>query len=106
MAFLIVWLALCILAGWIAAEKGRSGVGFFLLAFFLSPVIGILAAFGAQPRHEAPEASPPAEVSVAPSVEAIAEQAATHSDWATLVVFGLVLIGLAAMVIWIVVSAG
>jgi len=44
MELVVVWLILSFLAGWIAAQKGRSGTGFFLLALFLSPLIGILAA--------------------------------------------------------------
>jgi hypothetical protein len=40
----IVWLALSIVAGIIAAKKGRSGFGFFVLSLLLSPLIGIPAA--------------------------------------------------------------
>lgn len=42
--FLLVWLALCIVAAAIANGKGRSGAGFFLLSFFFSPLIGIICA--------------------------------------------------------------
>ena len=45
----IVWIALCLVAGHIAAKKGRSGAGFFLLALLLSPLIGIIAAVIASP---------------------------------------------------------
>jgi len=38
------WIGLSLVAGTIAGNKGRSSVGFFFLALFLSPVIGILAA--------------------------------------------------------------
>ncbi|MCF6246890.1 MAG: hypothetical protein L3J69_05960 [Desulfobacula sp.] len=42
--FFLTWLALCFIAALIASGRGRSGVGFFFLAFFLSPLVGILAA--------------------------------------------------------------
>jgi len=47
---IIVWVFLCIVAGIIAYRKGRSGIGFFLLAIFLSPLIGIIAALIARPN--------------------------------------------------------
>lgn len=40
----IFWLILCAVAGKIADQKGRSGWGYFIIAFFLSPLIGILLA--------------------------------------------------------------
>lgn len=48
MEFCILWIGLCIIAGAIAANKGRSGVGFFFLAVVLSPIIGIAAALVAR----------------------------------------------------------
>lgn len=50
MGWFIVWVALCIVAAVIASNKGRSGFGFFLLAFFLSPLVGIIAALVAGPN--------------------------------------------------------
>jgi S1-C subfamily serine protease len=44
MALFVLWVALCFVAAVIAANKGRSGPGFFFLAFFLSPLVGIIAA--------------------------------------------------------------
>jgi hypothetical protein len=44
MEILILWLFLSIVAGIIAGNKGRSGLGFFLLSVLLSPLIGIIAA--------------------------------------------------------------
>jgi len=38
------WLVISILAGWIGSSKGRSFWGYFLLAIFLSPIVGIIAA--------------------------------------------------------------
>ena len=55
MVFVVVWLALCFVASSIASGKGRSGVGFFFLAFFLSPLVGIIAALVARPNREAVE---------------------------------------------------
>jgi hypothetical protein len=45
----IVWIALSFVAGYIASNKGRSFPGFFCLALFLSPIVGILAAAVASP---------------------------------------------------------
>ena len=56
MGLVIVWFALCYVSGHIAEKKGRSGVGFFCLAFFLSPVVGILAAVIASPNKSKVEA--------------------------------------------------
>ena len=36
----IVWIALCIIVGVIARNKGKSFILFFLLSCFLSPIIG------------------------------------------------------------------
>lgn len=47
MEIFFVYISLCFIAGYIASQKGRSGVGFFFLSVFLSPLVGILAAFGA-----------------------------------------------------------
>lgn len=44
MEIFVIYLALCILAGIIAGQKKRSGVGFFLLALLLSPLVGIIGA--------------------------------------------------------------
>jgi len=52
MGLFLVWLVLSVLAGSIASHKGRSGVGFFFLAFLLSPLVGIIAALIAQPDIE------------------------------------------------------
>lgn len=50
MVWFTVWMALCIIAAVIASNKGRSGLGFFLLALFLSPLVGIIAALVAGPN--------------------------------------------------------
>lgn len=42
MEILFLWLPACFLVAWVAGQKGRSGVGFFFLSFFLSPLIGFL----------------------------------------------------------------
>ncbi len=36
-----VWFGLSLIAGIIADRKGRSGIGFFLLSVFFSPLLGI-----------------------------------------------------------------
>jgi hypothetical protein len=48
--WVLVWLALSMLAGVIAANKGRSGIGFFFLALFLTPLVGLVAAVAAKPN--------------------------------------------------------
>jgi hypothetical protein len=40
----IFWIFFSGIAAVIASSKGRSGIGFFMLSFFLSPLIGIVAA--------------------------------------------------------------
>lgn len=37
---IVFWLGLCAAVGVYASKKGRSGPGFFALAFLLSPIIG------------------------------------------------------------------
>jgi ribosomal protein S14 len=49
----ILWIFFCFVAGKIAANKGRSGFGFFLLAFLLSPLVGIICAALASPDKRA-----------------------------------------------------
>ncbi len=48
MGWVIVWFALSFVSGIIARNKGRSGLGFFLLALILSPLVGIIAALVAR----------------------------------------------------------
>lgn len=50
-----VWIALSVLVGFLARRKGRSGFGFFLLAFLLSPLIGFVAVLIARTNVEAVE---------------------------------------------------
>ncbi|EOX4083221.1 hypothetical protein ACM65P_004326 [Vibrio alginolyticus] len=49
---IIIWLMLAIAVGVYADNKGRSGVGFFLLSVLLSPLIGIVIAVLAAPNQE------------------------------------------------------
>jgi len=44
MEIAFLWFAFSMLAGWIAEQKGRSGVGFFFLSIILTPLIGLIAA--------------------------------------------------------------
>ncbi|MDP8262732.1 MAG: GlsB/YeaQ/YmgE family stress response membrane protein [Candidatus Ancaeobacter aquaticus] len=41
---IIIWIVLSIVAGIIAEQKGRSGIGFFFLSVLLSPFVGIIVA--------------------------------------------------------------
>lgn len=42
MEWLILWPLLCAVVAYAAGQKGRSGVGFFFLSLFLSPLVGLL----------------------------------------------------------------
>ena len=42
--FVIGWLIFSVLAGYIAHQRGRSPILFFLVSIILSPLIGIIAA--------------------------------------------------------------
>lgn len=46
---IVVWILLSVLAARIAEKKGRSGGFYFLISFFLTPVIGLLMAAIATP---------------------------------------------------------
>jgi hypothetical protein len=54
---LLLWLGLSVVAGIVAASKGRSGFGYFLLSLVLSPLIGLLLA-ALLPRVGAAQAQP------------------------------------------------
>lgn len=49
---IIVWIIFSAVAAHIADEKGRSEFGFFFLSIILSPLTGILAAFGSEPNQD------------------------------------------------------
>jgi hypothetical protein len=51
MGYAIAWLVLCGLIGFIAMKRGRSSVGWFFLALFLSPLTAGLALAIMPPRH-------------------------------------------------------
>jgi hypothetical protein len=57
MTAFVIWLGLCILTAWGASQKGRSPVGWFLLSFLVSPLIGLIALAFA--RRLEPESAPP-----------------------------------------------
>lgn len=44
MEVLLLWLVFSVVAGIVAASRGRSGFGYFLLSIFLSPLVGLLLA--------------------------------------------------------------
>ena len=51
MTILMIHFILCIAVGRVAENKGRSLLGFFLLSFFLSPIVGIICALLAAPDN-------------------------------------------------------
>jgi hypothetical protein len=53
---IIIWIIGSFVAAWVAHDKGRNGLKFFLLALLASPLIGILAAIGCRP-HDLPSSS-------------------------------------------------
>lgn len=52
----IWWLALCGVTAWLARGKGQNAVTFFAIAFFLSPVFGLLALIAARDLRGAADA--------------------------------------------------
>lgn len=50
------WLALCGVTAWLAQGKGQNATRFFAIAFFFSPVIGLLALVAARDLRGASEA--------------------------------------------------
>ena len=48
----IFWIFFCALVAVYAGTKGRSGIRFFLLSLFLSPLIGFIIAVIMQPQRE------------------------------------------------------
>ncbi len=54
MIIIVLWIALGCVAGLLASKKGRSFWGFFCLAFFLSPLIGIIGASVAKAKKKCP----------------------------------------------------
>ena len=56
MFFVLFWFILAILVGVYASSKGRSGIGFFLIAILLSPLIGFIIALIVDPVQASVEA--------------------------------------------------
>lgn len=57
MEVFFIWLLFALLVGVLASNRGRSGVGFFLLSAILSPLIGLIVVLvirdlAAEARHE------------------------------------------------------
>lgn len=52
MEIFIVWLLLSLVVGGIAAEKGRSFIGFTLFALLLSPLIGLIVVVFSAPNQK------------------------------------------------------
>ena len=77
---ILYWFLLCfipgIVVGMIAADKGRSFAGFFLLSLVFTPLIGLMAALIAMPC-EAKMHGPPCEGRKCPFCAEIIKQEAT-----------------------------
>jgi len=46
----VFWIFFCVLVGLYASSKGRSGISFFVLSLFLTPLIGFIIAAVIQPK--------------------------------------------------------
>jgi phosphotransferase system glucose/maltose/N-acetylglucosamine-specific IIC component len=55
MGIFVFWLIFAILVGVYASNKGRSGIGFFLLAVITSPLIGFIIALVVSPNTKVAE---------------------------------------------------
>jgi len=53
MVILLFWILFAVLVGVYAANKGRSGAGFFFLSLLLSPLVGFIIAAVSKPNREA-----------------------------------------------------
>jgi len=58
MEVLVIWVVLAVIAGVVASGKGRSGVGWFLFAIVLSPLIGLLVVALLPSKKPMPAAPP------------------------------------------------
>ena len=54
MEIFFFWVAFSIMSAIVASNKGRSGFGFFMLSFCLSPLIGFIGALIAKPKNVPP----------------------------------------------------
>jgi hypothetical protein len=52
LTLVIPWIIMSMIAGSIADAKGRSALGFFLLAFFFTPLVGVVCAVLAERNAE------------------------------------------------------
>jgi hypothetical protein len=52
MSVLLFWLALSVAVGIFAANRGRSGFGWFLLSLLLSPILGFIFVAVCQPKRQ------------------------------------------------------
>ncbi len=55
---LVIWLPLCATVGWIASQKGRSGIGLFFLSLIFSPLVGLLVVIALPSRSSGAAATP------------------------------------------------
>jgi len=55
MFFVVGWIVLCFVVAYVARQRGRSGLGLFLLSLFLSPLIGLLVAMALPVRDRTKE---------------------------------------------------
>lgn len=55
MEFAIFWLIFAIICGIFAAQRGRSGFGYFLLSMIISPLLCFLLIAVLGPKHPAQE---------------------------------------------------
>lgn len=52
MAVIFFWVLFAIVVGWLATQKGRSGIAFFLIALVFTPLLGLIAVLLVRPDYE------------------------------------------------------
>jgi hypothetical protein len=49
---LVTYLVVCVIVGWVATRKGRSFLGYFALALFVTPFIGLIVVAIIPKKHQ------------------------------------------------------
>jgi len=86
-----LWLVFCALVGYVGNQRGRDGIGLFVMSILISPLIGYFVAVGLPAREVAPKV--PGEVASSawpPEIIAVLVLAALAC------VFGFIVVGIKA----------
>lgn len=52
----LFYFFLCLAVGYFAYKKGRSGIGFFIISIFLTPIIGLIVVLLVKPDQQTTDA--------------------------------------------------